>query len=81
MPPNSFHHSQVICGWLADLPPDALAAQVAGWDAAAWEDARWAIQVHGIGPLLHHTFASRPRRCGAAPALARLPGRAAPPLW
>jgi putative nucleotidyltransferase-like protein len=55
--PNLLHHSQVATGWLADPAPGVIAAQVAGWDDTAWDDARWAIQVHGIGPLLHHTLA------------------------
>ncbi len=69
MLPSLLRRSQVICGWLADLAPGALAAQVVGWDDAAWEDARWAIQVHGIGPLLHHALASRPDAAALHPHL------------
>src|SRR6266480_3916109 len=51
--PDLLRYSQTVIGWLTDPAPHALAAQVAGWDDDAWETARWAIQVHGIGPLLH----------------------------
>src|SRR5262249_48048069 len=44
--------SKIVTGWLTDPAPRALAAQVARWDNVAWEAARWAIQIHGIGPLL-----------------------------
>jgi hypothetical protein len=43
--------SQTVISWLAE-PRGPLAPQVAGWDDATWETARWAIQVHGIAPLL-----------------------------
>ena len=53
--------SAAVVGWLTDPPPSGnLAAQVAGWDGEEWEAARWAIQVHGIGPLLDRAFESRP---------------------
>jgi hypothetical protein len=56
--PDQLHYSRAVAGWLTGLEP--LDAQVAGWDDSAWQAARWAIQVHGIGPLLHHTLAGRP---------------------
>ena len=58
--PDLLRYSQTVIGWLTDPPPHALAAQVAGWDDDAWETARWAIQVHGIGPLLHATITAWP---------------------
>src|SRR5262249_3057591 len=67
--PNLPRHSQVVTGWLTALAPGALAAQVAGWDDTAWDDARWAIQVHGIGPLLHHALAGRPDAAALHPRL------------
>jgi hypothetical protein len=47
-------------GWLTEPEMRELAAQVAGWDEVAWEAARWAIQVHGIGPLLHQSLSGKP---------------------
>ena len=67
--PHLLRYSQVVTYWLAGLAPGALAAQVAGWDDTAWDDARWAIQVHGIGPLLHHALAGRPDAAALHPRL------------
>jgi hypothetical protein len=58
--PNQLHYSQAVIGWLTEPETGELAAQVAGWGDAAWEAARWAIQVHGIAPLLHLALAGRP---------------------
>jgi hypothetical protein len=58
--PDLLRYSQTVTGWLTDPAPHALAAQVAGWDDDAWETARWAIQVHGIGPLLHAAITTWP---------------------
>jgi Uncharacterised nucleotidyltransferase len=58
--PDLLRYSQTVVGWLTNPQPNKLAAQVAGWDAAAWEAARWAIQVHGIAPLLHRALAGEP---------------------
>jgi hypothetical protein len=58
--PDQLRYSQVVAGWLTEPRPHDLATQVAAWDDDAWEAARWAIQVHGIGPLLHHTLAGKP---------------------
>jgi hypothetical protein len=58
--PDQLRYSQAVVAWLTDPELHDLAARVAGWDDAAWEAARWAIQVHGIGPLLHHTLAGKP---------------------
>jgi hypothetical protein len=58
--PNLREYSQVVAGWLTNPAANILAEQVAGWDADAWEAARWAIQVHGIGPLLHAALGQSP---------------------
>jgi hypothetical protein len=58
--PGQLHYSQAVASWLTEPATHDLAAQVAGWDDSAWQAARWAIQVHGIGPLLHRTFAGQP---------------------
>ena len=50
--PNLPHISAIVIGWLTEPHHRPLASLVAGWDAADWEAARWAVQVHGIGPLL-----------------------------
>jgi hypothetical protein len=44
--------SAIVLGWLTEPSHRPLAPQVAGWDQTDWEAARWAVQVHGIGPLL-----------------------------
>jgi hypothetical protein len=44
--------AEIVCGWVDPQQHGAIGAQCALWDAAAWEVARWATQVHGIGPLL-----------------------------
>jgi hypothetical protein len=44
--------SETVIGWLVEPEHRPLAPQVAEWDEPAWEAARWAVQVHGIGPLL-----------------------------
>jgi hypothetical protein len=55
----SAHHSAnlprisaTVIGWLTEPQHRPLAPLVAGWDEHDWEAARWAVQVHGIGPLL-----------------------------
>ncbi|HET9220985.1 MAG TPA: hypothetical protein VFO07_00690, partial [Roseiflexaceae bacterium] len=58
--PNQMHYSQVAVGWLTEPETCELGAQVAGWDEVAWEATRWAIQVHGIGPLLHQSLSGTP---------------------
>jgi len=50
--PNLPRISATVVGWLTEPDHRPLAPLVAGWDAADWEAARWAVQVHGIGPLL-----------------------------
>lgn len=40
---------ETILGWLHTPPVTPL-----GWDNTTWEEARWAIAVHGIAPLLYH---------------------------
>jgi hypothetical protein len=51
--PELPHQSATVVGWLTDPRRDPIAQVTAGWDTADWEAARWAVQVHGIGPLLH----------------------------
>ena len=58
--PDLLHYSRIVIGWATDPAPERLAAEVVGWDDAAWEAARWAIQVHGIAPLLHYSLADGP---------------------
>jgi hypothetical protein len=50
--PNLPRISAHVIGWLTEPCHRPLAPLVAGWDAADWEAARWAVQVHGIAPLL-----------------------------
>src|SRR5262245_33252080 len=57
---DELSYSQAVAGWLTGPGRRELAAQVAAWDDGAWEAARWAIQVHGIGPLLHNTLVGKP---------------------
>ena len=33
---------------------------MAGWDVQVWETARWAVQIHGIAPLLDRAAAAWP---------------------
>jgi hypothetical protein len=58
--PDQLHYSQTVIAWLTQPQASGLGAHVAGWDDAGWEAARWAIQVHGIGPLLHHALVEKP---------------------
>lgn len=52
-PPSSARaYNPAVLQWVIAEPVN-LRAQVTTWDAAAWEAARWSIQVHGIAPLLH----------------------------
>jgi hypothetical protein len=50
--PNLPRISAIVASWLTEPEHQPLAPQVAGWDEADWDAARWAVQVHGIGPLL-----------------------------
>lgn len=50
--PNLPRISAIVLGWLTEPSHRPLAPLVAGWEQADWEAARWAVQVHGIGPLL-----------------------------
>ena len=45
-------YNPAVLQWLIQGPGD-LRRQVASWNAADWEAARWSIQVHGIAPLLY----------------------------
>jgi hypothetical protein len=58
--PNLPRISATVIGWLTEPAHQLLGPQVAGWDAADWETARWAIQVHGIAPLLDRAAAVWP---------------------
>jgi hypothetical protein len=48
--------SETVFGWLRNVQAGELAGQVAGWGKEQWEAARFALQVHGIAPLLYHTL-------------------------
>src|SRR5206468_9832321 len=50
--PNLPLLSTTVIGWLTSPTHLALAPSVVGWGWQDWEGARWAVQVHGIGPLL-----------------------------
>src|SRR5262249_42297828 len=52
--------SETVIGWLVAPAHAPIAPRVCGWDDADWETARWAIQVHGIAPLLDHVAATWP---------------------
>jgi len=60
--PNLSHCSATVISWLMQPRPDAVASTTAGWNSDDWEAARWAIQVHGIAPLLDRAFESSPNR-------------------
>lgn len=57
--PRTSAHAPTLCevvlGWLR-VPP---ASQI-GWDHAAWEEAQWAMAVHGIAPLLYQKLCDTP---------------------
>lgn len=55
---------ETVLGWLHTPPTAAL-----GWDSTTWEEARWAIAVHGIAPLLYHQLHSSPSWNFLAPEL------------
>jgi hypothetical protein len=52
--------SATVIGWLVEQEHRPIAPQVAGWDADDWEAARWAVQIHGIGPLLDRAATTWP---------------------
>jgi len=58
--PNLPSISATVIGWLIEPAHQPLAPLVDGWDDADWETARWAIQVHGIAPLLDRAAATWP---------------------
>lgn len=45
--------SEVVLTWVRRPTTHEVAEQVVDWQAEQWEAARWAIQVHGIAPLLY----------------------------
>ena len=67
--PNLPRISAIVIGWLTEPAHRPIAPQVASWDAADWETARWAIQVHGIAPLLDRAASGWPDAGALHPAL------------
>lgn len=51
--PTAHQASEVVLGWLGDSQPSDRVAHATNWGKEQWEAARWAIQVHGIAPLLY----------------------------
>jgi hypothetical protein len=62
--PNLALHSAAVIGWLTSPP-----IIDAGWDAQDWEAARWAVQVHGIAPLLDREATHWPAAAALHPSL------------
>jgi hypothetical protein len=58
--PNLPSISATVIRWLTEPAHQPIAPQVGAWDAVDWEAARWAIQVHGIAPLLDRAATSGP---------------------
>src|SRR4051794_22481205 len=50
--PNLPRISAIVSRWLTEPDHRPIAPLVASWDTADWQAARWAVQVHGVGPLL-----------------------------
>ncbi len=67
--PNLPRISAIVIGWLTEPCHRPLAPLVAGWDDTDWEAARWAVQVHGIGPLLDRAAARWPDAAALHPTL------------
>ncbi len=67
--PNLPRISAIVIGWLTEPCHRPLAPLVAGWDETDWEAARWAVQVHGIGPLLDRAAARWPDAAALHPTL------------
>ena len=67
--PNLPLLSATVIGWLTSPADHALAPSVAGWSPQAWEGARWAVQGHGIGPLLDCAAARWPDVAALHPRL------------
>ena len=62
--PNLSLRSANVIAWLTSPP-----ITVAGWDPQDWEAARWAVQVHGIAPLLDRAAAHWPVAAALHPLL------------
>lgn len=62
--PSTPLHSATVIDWLTSPP-----ISIAGWDAQDWEAARWAVQVHGIAPLLDREAAHWPAAAVLHPLL------------
>jgi len=67
--PNLPRISAIVIGWLTEPCHRPLAPLVAGWDDTDWEAARWAVQVHGIGPLLDRAAGRWPDAAALHPTL------------
>jgi hypothetical protein len=67
--PNLPRISAIVASWLTEPGHQPLAPQVAGWDESDWQAARWAVQVHGIGPLLDRAAEGWPDAEALHPAL------------
>lgn len=67
--PDLSEISTIVIGWLTDPNPGTLATQTALWDDDIWETARWAIQIHGIGPLLDRAFGGQAEAAVLQPRL------------
>jgi hypothetical protein len=69
--PNLPRISAIVIGWLIEPDHQPLAPLVASWDDQDWEAARWAVQVHGIGPLLDRASERWPDADALHPSLRR----------
>jgi hypothetical protein len=69
--PNLPRISPIVLGWLTEPQHRPLAPQVANWDDHDWEAARWAVQVHGIAPLLDRAAEGWPDAHALHPHLRR----------
>ncbi|MCA9969987.1 MAG: nucleotidyltransferase family protein [Anaerolineales bacterium] len=50
----------VLLTWLDAARAAETLPIVAQWDAATWQNARWAVLMQGLGPYLHHTLPGTP---------------------
>jgi Uncharacterised nucleotidyltransferase len=60
-------------GWLRHADLTRVEIETRGWDASQWDAARFAVQVHGIGPLLHARLGADAPVAGSAPRTAGAP--------
>lgn len=54
-----------MLAWCRDATRARVGASTRGWSDADWQAARFAVQVHGVGPLLHVRLAERMPADGA----------------